>query len=64
MIQDCPYPDLGGGVEHGALRNGEYGNKGKGKEQFADNENPHYSKKYYNPGRHIFPFIMGASSEL
>ena len=54
MIQGCPYPDTSGGVEHGALRNREYGYKGKGKEEFADNEYPHCNKKYYNPGWHNF----------
>jgi hypothetical protein len=60
MIEECPDPDAGGGVEHGALRDREYGNKGKGEEKFADNKNPHCGKKYYNPNWHISPFIMGA----
>jgi hypothetical protein len=59
MIEECPDPHAGRGVEHGSLCNREDGDKGKGEEKFADNENPHCKKKYYNPGWHIFPFFIG-----
>jgi hypothetical protein len=61
MIEECPDLDLGRGVKHGSLRNREHGDKGKGEEKFADDENPHGSKKYYNPGWHIFSLYHGST---
>jgi len=54
MIEKCPDPYTGRWVKHGSLCNREHGDKGKGEEKLADDENPHGSKKYYDPEGHIF----------